>query len=118
MKQALVEAWKAKVDGQPRNLHKACRAIIFFGTPHRGSRDASWGHIVANIAKAAQLDFNKSILNDLDPSSGSSALPILQDDFNGLLRREDIKVYTFQEAAGKYGYKGLNSKVLDRYEPY
>ena len=113
VKQALVEAWKAKADGQQRNLHEACRAVVFFGTPHRGSPDASWGIIMANIAKAAQLDSNKSILNDLDPSSGSSALPVLQDDFNGLLRREGIKVYTFQEAAGKYCYKGLNGKVLD-----
>ena len=117
MKQALVEAWKAKADGQLRNLHQACRAILFFGTPHRGSPDASWGIILANIAKAAQLDSNKSILNELDPSSGSSALPVLQEDFNGLLRRECIKVYTFQEATGKTAYNGLNGKVLDRHEP-
>ena len=118
VKQALVEARKAKADGQQRNLHEACKAVIFFGTPHRGSPDASWGIILANIAKVAQLDSNKSILNDLDPSSGSSALPGLQDDFNSLLRSQGIRVYTFQEAAGKYGYKGLNSKVLDRHEPY
>lgn len=117
VKQALVEAWKTKADGRQRNLHQACRAIIFFGTPHRGSHDASWGIILANIAKAAQLDSNKSILNDLDPSKGGSALPVLQDDFNGLLRRERFTVHTFQEAAGKYGYNGLNSKVLDRHEP-
>lgn len=111
VKQALIESWKGEQDGQKRNLHKICKAIIFFGTPHRGSFDASWGVIFANIAKAAQFDVNKSILNELDPSSGNSALSILQDDFNGLLRREGLKVYTFQEASGKYGMNRLNSKV-------
>lgn len=92
-----------------------CRAIIFFGTPHRGSSDASWGLILANIAKVAQYDVNKSILRELDPASGSSALPVLQEDFNGLLRRESLKVYTFQEATGKYGLNAFNSKVQHRY---
>ena len=111
VKQALIESWKSEQDGQNRNLHKMCRAIMFFGTPHRGSSDASWGLILANIAKVAQYDVNKSILRELDPASGSSALPVLLEDFNGLLPREGLKVYTFQEAAGKYGLNAFNSKV-------
>lgn len=111
MKQALIESWKAAQDGQHRNLHQMCRAIIFFGTPHRGSSDASWGLILANIAKVAQYDVNKSILRELNPASGSSALSVLQDDFNGLLRREGLKIYTFQEATGKYGWNAFSGKV-------
>lgn len=111
VKQALVESWKAEQDGQKRNLHKPCKAIIFLGSPHRGSSDASWGLMFANIAKAAQFDVNKSILNELDPSSGNSALSTLLVDFNGLRRREGMKIYTFQEGAGKYGFRALSSKV-------
>lgn len=113
MKQALFECWKAEHDGQNRNLHKACKSILFFGTPHRGSSDAAWGTLVANIAKAAQLDVNKSILRDLYPSSGSSTLSGIQEDFNGLLGREHYKIYTFQEAAGKYAWNPLSSKVTN-----
>ena len=65
----------------------------------------------ANIAKAAQLDVNKSILNELDPSSGNTTLSTLLIDFNGLRRREGMKIYTFQESAGKYGLRGLSGKV-------
>ena len=84
---------------------------MFFGTPHRGSSDASWGLILASIAKVAQFDVNKSILRELDPASGSSALSVLQEDFNGLLHRQGFKVYTFQEARGKYGLNAFSGKV-------
>lgn len=53
-----------------------------------------------NIAKVAQMDVNKSILTDLDPFSGSSTLSVLLEDFNGLLRREGLKVHSFQEGTG------------------
>ena len=43
VKQTLVESEKAARDGQERYLHKTCKAVMFFGTPHRGSSDASWG---------------------------------------------------------------------------
>lgn len=111
VKQALVESEKAARDGQERNLHKACKAVMFFGTPHRGSPDASWGIVMANIAKVAQFDVNKSMLNDLSPSSNSPTLEVLQDDFNGLMHREKIKVHTFQEGTGKSGVKALSDKV-------
>ena len=111
MKQALIESSKQDRDGRDRNLHKACRAVIFFGTPHRGSPDASLGSVIAGIAKMMQFDINKSILRDLDPKSGSPILAILLDDFNSLLTQEKIQVYTFQESAGKTGFGPFTGKV-------
>lgn len=111
VKQALIESFKYQLAGQDRNLHHVCKALIFFGTPHRGSPDASLGLVVSRIAKALQFDVNESILRDLDPSSGSSTLSGLVDDFNSLLMRQKIRVYTFQEAAGKTGFRPASGKV-------
>ncbi len=112
VKQAIVESWKAEQDHQDRNLHRVCHAVIFLGTPHRGSSDASWGLIFSAIAKAAHFDVNKIFLRDLDPLSGSPTLQMLQDDFLGIVRRGNIEIYTFQEGAGKTGFASFSGKVL------
>ena len=112
VKQTLIESSKQARDGRDRNLHKTCHAVIFFGTPHRGSGDASMGRIIAGIAMMLQFDVNKSILRDLDPGSGSATLSTLLDDFNSLLTQEGIEVYTFQESAGKSGFGQFNGKVI------
>ncbi len=112
VKQAIVESWKAERDHQDRNLHRVCHAVIFLGTPHRGSSDASWGLIFSAIAKAAHFDVNKTVLRDLDPLSGSPTLQMLQDDFLGIVRRGNIEIYTFQEGAGKTGFASFSGKVL------
>lgn len=75
------------------------------------SSDAAWGTIMANIARAVQFNANTSILTDLDPSNNSPTLEVLRADFNGLMMRESIKVYTFQEAAGKSGLNAVSTKV-------
>ena len=111
MKQALIESSKQDQDGRDRYLHKACRAVIFFGTPHRGSPDASLALIIAGIAKTMQFDINKSILRDLDPKRGSPTLGNILDDFNSLLTRQNIQVYTFQESAGKSSFGPFSGKV-------
>ena len=55
VKQALIESSKQARDGRNRNLHETCYAVMFFGTPHRGSDDASMGRIIAGIATMLQL---------------------------------------------------------------
>ncbi|KAM0796938.1 hypothetical protein BDR22DRAFT_936967 [Usnea florida] len=112
VKQALIESEKQARDGRDRGLHETCHAVIFFGTPHRGSGDASMGRILAGIATTLQFDVNKSILRDLDPGSGSPTLSTLMDDFNSLLTQRRIEVYTFQESAGKSGFGQFNGKVV------
>ena len=59
------------------------------------------------------FDINKSILRDLDPSSGSPTLDTLVNDFNDLIDQEDIRVCTLQESAGKSGLSLFNGKVIN-----
>ena len=112
VKQALIESVKYEQAGQDRNLHQVCKAVIFFGTPHRGSPDAPLALVFSSIAKAFQFDINQSILRDLDPCSGSPTLANLLDDFNSLLIKQKIRVYTFQEGLGKTGFRLANGKVV------
>ena len=112
VKQTLIESEKQARDGRNHNLHETCRAVIFFGTPHRGSGDASMGLVLAGIAKFLQFDVNKSILRDLDPRSGTTTLSSILEDFNSLVLQKKIEVYTFQESAGKSGFGRFNGKVI------
>lgn len=119
VKQALIEAQKQKKTPSSQALYAHTYAIIFFGTPHRGSDMASWGLVLSNITKAVQIDTNKAILRDLDPSSGSSKLQELRKDFDDILHDRNhgngtnmLRIYTFQEEQGMTGVSGLRSKVI------
>jgi hypothetical protein len=87
----------------------ATSAIIFLGTPHRGSDYADWGTIAINIAKAALLDTNGAIVKKLKVNS--SDLDILRETFSVMMRGSRFKVYTFQESQELVRVKGLSGKV-------
>jgi Putative serine esterase (DUF676) len=89
-------------------------AIIFFGTPHRGSGDAAWGEMLRRIASAAQFDTAKPILADLDPSSGNAKLDELSEAFSDMLDEKGFQIYSFQESQGKMGFKPLSQQVSSR----
>lgn len=112
VKQALIEARKQT---SFHDIYNNTYAIIFFGTPHRGSNVASWGLLLSGIAQAAQIDTNDGILKDLDPKSGSSKLEELRLDFDDVLRdsqrAERLRVFSFQEEQGMTGIRLLGSKV-------
>ena len=115
VKQALIEARKQANDASSRDVYANTYAVIFFGTPHRGSRYASWGRLLSTIAQAAQMDTSGAILIDLDPESGSSKLEELILDFDDILndsqRAKELRVFSFQEEEGMAGVKLLGSKV-------
>ncbi|KAI9710418.1 MAG: hypothetical protein M1812_007454 [Candelaria pacifica] len=112
VKEALIESQKQGKSHPEDDLSKTCPAIIFLGTPHRGSSDAHWGQILSNIAGAVQIDTNNSILRDLDPSSGSSKLEDLRRDFGDILDEGLIRIYSFQESAGKTSLRFAGGKVV------
>jgi Putative serine esterase (DUF676) len=113
VKEALRRSREERHHRHLKDVYKSTFAIIFFGTPHRGSADAGWGGILRQIASAAQFDTTKTILSDLDPSSGSAKLDELSEAFSDMLDEQGFRVYSFQESQGKAGVKPLRQQVSD-----
>ncbi|KAJ5203914.1 uncharacterized protein N7498_004793 [Penicillium cinerascens] len=82
--------------------------VIFLGTPHRGSRIASWGSIVASAARAAQLGTgtNSGLVTLL--SSNSDALWDISTQF--IERAEGLDIRTFYETETM---EAMNSLIVD-----
>jgi hypothetical protein len=83
--------------------------VIFLGTPHRGSRFASWGEIASNLIQLGLQDSNKRIVETLEVNG--EVLDNIHEDFKDIVNAYDIKVHSFQEAKGISGMKGLDNKV-------
>ena len=115
VKQALIEARKQTHDLDLVDIYDSTHAVIFFGTPHRGTDLASWGFLLSNIAEAVQLDTNNAVLRDLDPTSGSSKLEEMRLDFDDILRDDhrfrELRIHSFQEEEGMTGLKMFGNKV-------
>ena len=120
VKQALIEARKQTYDADLLDIYDSTHAVIFFGTPHRGSDLASWALLLSNIAEAVQLDTNNAVLRDLDPTSGSSKLEEMRLDFDDILRdsrrSRELRIYSFQEEECMTGLKVFGNKVRQKLE--
>ncbi|KAF8248666.1 hypothetical protein K440DRAFT_490227, partial [Wilcoxina mikolae CBS 423.85] len=77
-------------DRDLRNIYVSTFAIIFFGTPHRGSGSASWGLMAKNAAVAAGFDANDRILRDLKVDS--AILEDLREEFNRMLEDKAFNI--------------------------
>jgi hypothetical protein len=72
VKQALIEAKKQEPhDPTLYDVYLSSFAVIFFGTPHRGSDVAYWASVFSTIAEAVQVDANQKILRDLSPDASN-----------------------------------------------
>jgi len=92
-----------------REIFERTRAVVFCGTPHRGSDAAAWGRLASNVVKMALQDVNSKILNDLQVDS--EILDLIQDDFLKVLHESNISVHSFQEGEGLAGVRGFSGKV-------
>ena len=111
LKDALRRSWRADAsEADLKTVYDSTKAIIFMGTPHRGSDYAPWGIIARNIAVAAGFDANDRLLKDL--RADSTMLDLLRDEFGKMLREEKFRVYTFSEGKGLKGVQGLTTKVV------
>ena len=90
-------------------MRERTKLIMFLGTPHRGSGYAGWGQIASNLARLAQQDSNKKILETLEVNS--EILDNIHEDFKAAVSKGGIKVHSFQEARGMFGMKGVDAKV-------
>ncbi len=94
-----------------KTLYKSTRAIIFFGTPHRGSEFSDLGETLRRIASAVGFDTAKQNIRTLEIDSG--ILEECHRRFQQLQARQNIAIHTFQETQGVTGisYLSLNHKV-------
>ena len=84
-------------------------AVVFMGTPHRGSKDmASLGDIVRKVAGLV-MDTSPFALDAL--ALKNSDLCRCQDLFSKVWREYDFRIKTFQEGQGLSGLKFFNEKV-------
>jgi nicotinic acid phosphoribosyltransferase len=92
-----------------QNIYQSLYAIVFFGTPHRGSSYAEVGITAQQIAKAIGFDANDSLLRNLRPDG--EHLEMLREEFASMLDERAFKVYSFQEGQGLKGTRTLARKV-------
>jgi hypothetical protein len=88
-----------------RNIVESTRAVVFLGTPHRGSAEmAALGDVVRKVAGTIiRADTNSTILRAL--GLDSPELELCRESFISQWRIYDFRVKTFQEA---FGISGLN----------
>ena len=92
-----------------KDVYESTRAIIFMGTPHRGSEYADWGIIVRNIAVAIGFDASDRVVRAL--RIDSEMLKLLREEFAKMLREGKFDVFSFMEGQGLKGIRGLTNKV-------
>ncbi|KAL9112920.1 MAG: hypothetical protein Q9227_002784 [Pyrenula ochraceoflavens] len=108
----------ADASGEPVlvNIVKSTAAVIFLGTPHRGSSDmAAVGEIARRVASVFMVDTNKTVLDAL--GLRNSDLERCQDSFTRLWSSYGFKVKTFQEGLPITGLNLglLNEKIVPNF---
>ena len=93
----------------------ATAGILFFGTPHRGTKVASWGRFFAEVGKETGFGSFDGIMKDLDEES--EHLNDLLYEFTCWLFRMSVPVVCFFELKETdYGRKvhlpGLHSEMV------
>ena len=94
-----------------QRLCKSTKAIIFFGTPHRGSEFSDLGETMRRVVSAVGFDTAKQNIRTLEIDSG--IWEECHRRFQLLQSRRNIEIYTFHETHGITGisYLGLNHKA-------
>jgi hypothetical protein len=108
----MLSASDVSEDPELRSIVESTAAVVFMGTPHRGSLDmASLGEKARKFASAVRLDTNPKILDILGLKT--SDLERCQESFSRIWAKYDFRVKTFQEGLGLTGaHLGiLNDKV-------
>lgn len=99
-------------DREPdQRLCESTKAILFFGTPHRGNEFSDLGETMRRVASAVGFDTAKQNIRTLEIDGG--ILEECHRRFQLLQSRQNIEIYTFHETHGVTGisYLGLNHKA-------
>lgn len=105
----------AEPEGQLLDIYKSTKAILFLGTPHRGSSIAETGEMLRKIVSAS--GFSTSDRNIRALHFDSSELEGIHERFMKLKENGQwhFEIRTFQEAKGVTGLNrfGLGEKVSE-----
>ena len=104
----LCDADRSQAFPERRKIYSSTKALLFLGTPHRGSGYAGWGEIARCLA-AVVFDTSPSSLKHLEIHNES--LMQLEKHFDDLIYRRDFWIKTFIEAKGYKPLPFLKSKV-------
>ncbi|KAI0441679.1 hypothetical protein F4803DRAFT_551929 [Xylaria telfairii] len=96
-----------------KHVYKSTRALLFFGTPHRGGSYTELALTARKIVAMAGFDSNKKILRSL--SFDATHTRVLREEFAEVLRDLNPRLFVFQEGLGLAGYGPLKGKVVDDY---
>ena len=97
------------------NIAMATAGVLFFGTPHRGSKDAFWGRIIAELGNYSGFDSHDAIIKDLVEDS-TNQIDLLHN-FSVWLRKMPIEIVCFFELkpadyGQKVGLTGIRPKIV------
>ncbi len=94
MQKALIQS--NQIEGtRLKDIAPSTFAILFLGTPHRGSKSASIGKVAHQITVVATKRPNLKLLQSLQRNS--ETLDRLGDSFSQLLLKYNIQIYSYRE---------------------
>ncbi|KAL9609891.1 MAG: hypothetical protein Q9167_005362 [Letrouitia subvulpina] len=98
-------------DKDLRDMYNSTFAVLFFGTPHRGSDWVGLGRFLEKAVSA--LGFSTEDYNLKALQANSEILLILRESFAKMLDREAFFITSFQESQSFKSIKGLDSKIVE-----
>ncbi|KAH7120233.1 hypothetical protein B0J13DRAFT_411952, partial [Dactylonectria estremocensis] len=106
----------SSTEAKLRNVVKSSAAVIFLGTPHRGSPDlAALGEWARYAVSTLRMETTSAILDALGLKT--TDLERVQESFSEVWQKYDFRVKTFQEGLGLTGINlgVLGNKVVPDY---
>ncbi|KAF4969328.1 hypothetical protein FSARC_3402 [Fusarium sarcochroum] len=91
-------------------IFESTKGIVFLGTPHSGSKSATWGLLATNLAKFALQGSNQRVLRGLTPNS--ELLEALSEQFRQLLDEGAFSVHSFYETQAMSTLYGIEDVVV------
>ncbi|KFZ09362.1 hypothetical protein V502_08808 [Pseudogymnoascus sp. VKM F-4520 (FW-2644)] len=110
VKDVLKQSQDAKYKAELQPIFPSTFAVIFLGTPHRGS---DWVGIAERAATFAIGKNDTNILRSLKVDS--SELQRLVDSFAVMLREDAFKVHSFIEGHGITDIPGFTGKIVEEF---
>lgn len=105
----------ALLDEDKKYIATATAGVLFLGTPHRGSKDASWARVITNVGKQFGLGSHNGIIEELEKASENQMDRL--HHFTCWLRRMSVEIVCFFELketdyGRKVGLPGVHREIV------